>query len=201
MNILSFNIRSLPANYVNLLKEPYIYDYDFILLQETWVKQNEFNCYEIDGFKSQFTGGSHWKGNGLANYFKNDFYIQQSIYAEKFQICKLSSETLEIDILNIYYKKGQENEFLSYLNEFINCNKICFVFGDLNTDFLSESNDNVILWLQEHDFVQIIQNATHIQGGLLDHVWIPRNLVSKVRIDIKSLFYSDHDCIIFSFDP
>ena len=58
LNILSFNIRSLPANYVNLLKEPYIYDYDFILLQETWVKQNEFNCYEIDGFKSQFTGGA-----------------------------------------------------------------------------------------------------------------------------------------------
>ena len=90
---------------------------------------------------------------------------------------------------------------MSYLNEFVNCKRISLFFGDINTDFFHESNDNVILWLQERDFVQIIQNATHIQGGLIDHVWVPKNLISKVRFEIKSLFYSDHDCIIFSFDP
>ena len=90
---------------------------------------------------------------------------------------------------------------MSCLKEFLDCNGISFLFADLNIDFPHDSNNNVILFLQERDFVQIIKDSTHIQGGLIDHIWVPRNLVSKVRFETKSLFYSDHDALIFSIDP
>ena len=78
---------------------------------------------------------------------------------------------------------------------------IDIILGDFNIDLLNENSDvNMLRNLlsgRTYAYRQIIDESTHIDGGLLDHVFTKENMfhlfdVSKIKICVN---ISDHDAL------
>ena len=110
------------------------------------------------------------------------------------QITKLSTNTL--DIINIY--RSQEESFNStkrHLQNLINIKKNTLIIGDFNFCYLEKTN-NLRNYLDELGFMQLVSSATHINGGLLDQVYIQQvKDIKGAMVEQMSNYYSDHDTI------
>ena len=179
-------------------KDPVVQKSAIICLQETWHDRDKENDPVLEGFESHFNSGDHWKGNGIASFHKNTFSVNQSIWARDFQLTKMISS--DIQIINIYYKKISEQSFLHCLKSLINDIKTTLLVGDFNIDFNSKEKNNVISWLESKNMVQVVDKASQIAGGLLDHVWVSKEMLPYIKIVQKGLFYSDHDMITVLLD-
>ena len=51
-------------------------------------------------------------------------------------------------------------------------------------------------YLSRLDFTQIINRATHLDGHILDHVYVPKRKVNQTKIKHHYVYYSDHDGIL-----
>ena len=69
--------------------------------------------------------------------------------------------------------------------------------GDFNICALAHPNNYVTKSLEEKGFKQIVRKATHIEGGLIDHVYLIQGENSKFSYIIENFpkYYSDHDGI------
>ena len=71
------------------------------------------------------------------------------------------------------------------------------VLSDFNIDFLKNERTVIEFKIFIFDFKQIIEKPTHINGGLIDHIYVRKSLFDVFEIDfIKySLSFSDHDAL------
>ena len=110
------------------------------------------------------------------------------------QVIKLSTNTL--DIVNVY--RSQEEPFNSikrHLQNLVNIKKSTLIIGDFNFCYLEKTN-NLRNYLDEQGFSQLVSNATHINGGLLDQVYIRQvEGINGAMVKQMSNYYSDHDTI------
>ena len=69
------------------------------------------------------------------------------------------------------------------------------VCGDLNICYLSNRNNRIIKFLEESGFSQLMNEATHIKGGHIDHFYykLGENIAKDPSIFRYSPYYSDHD--------
>ena len=68
------------------------------------------------------------------------------------------------------------------------------ICGDFNLCFLNKGGNVLTKFLCGHGFQQLVREASHLQGGHIDHVY--SNLdPSKFKIDIQmhSPYYTSHD--------
>ena len=66
--------------------------------------------------------------------------------------------------------------------------------GDFNLCFDSERDHQVFKFLEELKFKQLVQNATHIQGRLIDLVFT--NISEEdIRVSQNAQYFSDHDLL------
>ena len=66
----------------------------------------------------------------------------------------------------------------------------CLVMGDFNIQNTETQLQDV---MTEHNFIQLINSATHRDGGIIDHIYI-RGLHS-VQSGVLPVYYSDHAAI------
>ena len=47
----------------------------------------------------------------------------------------------------------------------------------------------------------VVNEPTHIDGALLDHVYVKKELVNSFKITtlVKNVYFSDHDVVKFKF--
>ena len=88
-------------------------------------------------------------------------------------------------------------DLFTELKNYVTGNKKSVVCGDFNVDFLCNKMNPVSLYLKDNAFLQMINHPTHIQGGLLDHVYTN---IQPMYCMIHPIYYSDHDatCVILS---
>ena len=72
--------------------------------------------------------------------------------------------------------------------------KPTLICGDFNICIFKQPNNYITKSLIKDNFNQIVKNATHQKGGLIDHVYI-KNLPLNYDIHYHSVYYSDHDGI------
>ena len=74
-------------------------------------------------------------------------------------------------------------------------NKFCVIGGDLNINHLKNPNNYITTKLQKNGFEQIVKIGTHIEGGLIDHVYIKqgRDKIFSWNLENFPKYYSDHD--------
>ena len=67
----------------------------------------------------------------------------------------------------------------------------------MNICTLSSPNNNLTRHLRSKGFVQLVKKATHIEGGLIDHVYIQNHDDCQYSWSIEDFpkYYSDHDSI------
>ena len=92
-------------------------------------------------------------------------------------------------------RSSDDESLISHITRMIDLNQICIVTGDFNINFLTESNHIIIKELHRLNFKQMMDEPTHTQGGIIDHLYIYcPHLYKDVKINstLISAFYTDH---------
>ena len=101
----------------------------------------------------------------------------------------------EFDVINVYQSKNANKlEFLKDLGCLARGTKACYIVGDFNIDFSVEPKDFVIRTILSNGFSQIVTTPTHLQGGLIDHVFC-KNVSFEPQVRLSHCYYSDHALI------
>ena len=172
---------------------------DVMCLTETWLWNNEEKSrFEMIGFKSHHNCAG--KGKGVSVYYKpTSFRHIQDVTEDNIQLTKLLGKDLDVIIV---YKapSGKDAELQRHLHSMIDSNKSVLVLGDFNMCFIEKCTNQTTSFLLQNDFKQIVRQATHIDGGHIDHAYI-RSTTLMVSAEVYSPYYTakDHDAICISF--
>ena len=113
------------------------------------------------------------------------------------QLSKLESTLL--DVIVVYRsERGNSLELLENIKSLITHGKDTAIFGDFNICYLSTRNNRISKYLEQNGFSQLVREATHIQGRLLDHFYLKTANEVKSSVLRYSPYYSDHDAICTS---
>ena len=70
------------------------------------------------------------------------------------------------------------------------------MLGDFNLNFTKDCQHSMLRYLKVLNFSQLVQNATHQQGGLIDLVFVSHHFSkSEIIVNQIGVYYSDHDLI------
>ena len=118
------------------------------------------------------------------------------IKEEKMQISKLQS--MEVDVIIVYRsEQGNLTDLAEHLKNMISTEVNTVVTGDFNLCYVSNRNNKVTKYLENDGFAQLMNEATHMKGRHLDHIYFRPG---SQRVEIPSIhryspYYSDHDAI------
>ena len=188
------NVRSLRKHMEDVRQDFVFKRSDLICIEETWVEPGEDeNVYQLEGYTTHLN--SQGRGKGLAIYIKkNKFRHVMDLKSPNMQITKVTSENM--DVISVY--RSQEEPFLSLKNQveaLIDPNKTSLVVGDFNFCYKTSQNE-FSSFMSKSKFNQLVEAATHIEGGLLDHAYL--KCVGNQReatVELCSNYYSDHDTV------
>ena len=134
----------------------------------------------------------------MALYHKEVFKQSGDIKKENYQISKLSSE--KYDIVSVYRSsdsvKSNMVDFLTDLRTLLSTKKKTLILGDFNFNASSQKKNFLLRGLENWNFKQLIQDPTHVQGGVIDHCYISNDVpICSISLYQKSVYYTDHDII------
>ena len=193
VNISSMNCMNLMNNYADILKDKTIMESTLIAFSETWLQPE--TTPSINGYKSHFN--SVGPGKGIAVFFKDDIFKHSfDIKSDKMQLTKMESPKL--DVIAVYRsEQGNSVELLEHIKDLITPTKTTVVCGDFNICYLSTRNNRITKYLEQNGFKQLVNEATHIRGRLLDHFYIRQDQADSPETSVLrySPYYSDHDAL------
>ena len=103
---------------------------------------------------------------------------------------------MNFDVVNVYCSQGlDKKQFLSDLGSLVCGTKPCFIVGDFNIDFMKDPKDPIIKKIVSCGFKQMVDGPTHIEGGLLDHVYMRGKPPFDLQVHADFTYYSDHAAI------
>ena len=162
---------------------------------ETWLdeEQNQEN-YQLPHYNANFNSGG--RGKGIASYYNDKFTHKTNVKEEGFSISVL--ETQDIDVIGVYRsKEGNTNCLIEKLEALITENKTTIIGGDINICVQSSPNNIMTKQMRSKGLNQLVNKATHIEGGIIDHVYLKTCVNSQYSWSIEDFpkYYSDHDSI------
>ena len=192
LNISSLNCRSLKKHFEDISSDELLLKSDIICLQETWLEDKTIpENILMPNYNLHLN--SQGKGKGIAIYYKEDIIKhEQDINDENMQLSKFNSGAIDIVVL-YRSQNGNHKDLIKNLKALRNREKPQLIIGDFNFCFQEGSLNPTLKYLQENEFIQLIQEATHIEGNILDQVHI-RDLRSRYKytVEVQSKYYSDH---------
>ena len=88
------------------------------------------------------------------------------------------------------------DELVSKLLDIIDLSKSTLVVGDINMCNRKRPVNVLKTFLEELGFTESIRQATHIDGGHLDHAYILNvGNFKEPTVHLVSKYYSDHDAL------
>ena len=137
-------------------------------------------------------------GKGLATYYnKNIFQHTEDIKMDLMQLSKFSSRDFEV--ISVYRSNnGNEKQLVEAINSILPIGKPAIICGDINICFAENRKNTVSVNLKKLGFKQIVREATHIEGGHIDHIYV-RGL-KIMDMELYSPYYTakDHDALFLS---
>ena len=195
--ILALNCRSLYKNLRDLKNDPMVRVADIVCLSETWLNGNHVtNSMKFPSHNLHLN--SVGRGKGLATYFRPEsIFPTTDVTKPNAQISHFSSPSL--DIISVYRSQGMDKKELAEdIRKIVNKSRLTIICGDFNFCFLAERHNEITRMLESLGFNQLVTEATHYKGGLLDQVYSNHNPAKfKVDITLYSPYYLslDHDGI------
>ena len=221
LKIVSLNVQgSLQTRLEDLESDKMIHkNADIICLQETGHCTRKL---DLDGYSFLSAGGG--KNKGVAIYVKNRIEEEvkeqpDCINDEFFQGLKLSCTNF--DLITVYRANNQPassftrlvisffsqynsiiskllSRFTDLIEKWITKGRATMICGDLN---LRTTENEFSQMMSRRGFKQVIQKATHIQGGCIDHFYhnISHNK-KKFDYNLHGVYYSDHRALCVMID-
>ena len=169
---------------------------DMICLTETWIWPDENTSgFNIEGYAVNHN--SQGKGRGVSVYYKLAKYVHvQDVREEKIQLSMLSG--IMLDVIIVYRAPlGNDGALRDHLNKLINKKRSTLICGDFNMCFIDNRGSRTTRFLLNNGFKQLVNDATHIDGGHIDQAYLNTECNIPVTIDIYSPYYTakDHDAL------
>ena len=139
---------------------------------------------------------SRGRGRGIASFYKKKFNHVKNINCEGFSLSKVESKNM--DVIGVYRSQGaNDKDLIEKLKILIDKEKITIIGGDMNICVRAKPENYITKCLKELGFQQVVAESTHIDGGLIDHIYLSTNekIVSKWIVDYFPKYYSDHDAV------
>ena len=194
--ITSLNTSSLRKHIEDIKMDHQLIGSDVVCLQETWLeKHEESDVYQISNFNSHFN--SQGRGKGIATLFSDEFIVKESVTDPLFQMTKIESSNMVI--INVYRSDKAADKFLNEFEKLLKFDKTLLVCGDFNYCAKSELQHPVNVFFKQRNFIQIVTEATHREGRLLDHSYLfCVDPFSPTHFEAKTYgcYYSDHDKVV-----
>ena len=184
------NARSLRKHQKDIKGDEELMKSNVIGIAETHLHDGEI--VELEGFEANFVNGG--KGKGVAAFSRLAPMNVIKIKKENFSAIFLTFE--DFRIVYTYISKGAnieeiKTEIVPLLQDKV---KPTIVMGDMNYHY--QENHPLKYLFAEIDYVQMVEKVTHDEGNLLDHIYISSpDLVSKVNVYLKPLYFCDHDAL------
>ena len=195
VKVASLNCAGLAPHFIDIQCDKHLMKADVIHLSETSIERDDEPDFSIDGYSSHYI--SIGNGRGLVTYFKPGvFEYEQEVKETNMQIVKFTST--ELDTINVYRSRnGHSVELLNHMLQMLTKDKPTLITGDFNMCYLTQKNNRMSKGLENHSFSQLVKEATHIRGGLIDHAyWRDTDRVwNDPEIQRYSPYYSNHDAL------
>ena len=124
------------------------------------------------------------------------FIPKDEIKQDTMQLTKMESD--ELDVITVYKSdQGNSSELIEHLKKMIKPSFATIVCGDLNICYQSNKKNKISKYLENNGFLQLMNEATHIRGGHIDHFYFrPGGQYSENPFVYRySPYYTDHDAI------
>ena len=199
--ITSLNTSSLRKHIEDIKRDHQLIGSNVVCLQETWLEKHEEpdNVYQISNFNSHFN--SQGRGKGIVTLFSDEFIVETSVADPQFQITKIVSSS--IVVINVYRSDKASEIFLKELEKLITFEKTILVCGDFNYCPKNEIQHPVNVFFKQKNFIQLVTEATHREGRLLDHSYLfCVDPFSTTNFEAKTYgcYYSDHNKVVTLVD-
>ena len=197
--IAMLNCAGLRAHIKDIRADNYILRADVIHLVETSLENDSStNDLELEGYTSYFYNIS--KGKGIATYISikhmTNTEILENIFDTGIQICAFNMEN--VSSIAVYRSSfGNIGSLTEKLVKIISKKKCVLIMGDFNICTKKKPNNTVTTVLLSQDFTPLLDEATHIEGGYIDHAyWKDEDQdFLQPTVERYSPYYSDHDAI------
>ena len=130
-------------------------------------------------------------------YYKSAKYVHvQDVREEKIQLSVYSG--IRLDIIIVYRAPhGNDGSLRDHLKNLIDLKRSTLVCGDFNMCFIDNRGSRTTKFLLENGFKQLVNEATHIDGGHIDHAYFKTDHSVQSSIDLYSPYYTakDHDAL------
>ena len=105
-----------------------------------------------------------------------------------------------VKIISLYRSQGANSQgIVDCLNQLIEKDKPTIIAGDFNLCYVDQKQNLIVKYLENCGFSQLVKEATHLQGGHIDHVYSNHD---KTVYDVFVMHYSpyytcqDHDALL-----
>ena len=193
------NIRSLSKHLIDVRQDMYAERSDHICLVETWLDPAKTNITKLQLTGRSFDHASLGKGKGCAIFSttSRNSNFSGKIITEKYQLLSIIDK--EVQLVLVYISKNCPFDELKLdLVKLLKSEKKQVITGDFNFD--KDEKNALTKYLGEKDFVQLVHTATHDDGRVIDHCYVPRDIKEKVIIKQHSPYYSDHDALCINLN-
>ena len=109
-------------------------------------------------------------------------------------------ESPAVDVIVVYRSKGQSlEEVADKVDVWRDPAKVTVVCGDMNVCLKKEAKNKLTVELESMGFGQLNEEATHVAGGHIDHMYVTKEAAGKTSLERYTPFYSDHDALCLTF--
>ncbi len=173
-----------------------------ISLSETWLekrackpKHKDFHCYTANA----------GKGKGVAVFVKKNVeYNASAVKCLTTAVYQVVCIEFCMFVLISVYRSPSDNthesikQFTKDILSVVPNHKSCIIIGDFNIPYnVNKPDDNYFSYIMlQKSFKQIVTEATHIKGHILDHCYIRARFNSKYSLHYP--YYSDHEATILT---
>ena len=169
------------------------------LLETSLSKDTNTEDISITGYNGQFINIGN--GKGVATYIQEDKKcdlvddkVDQTLQIAKFNLGGISSITV--------YRSSNHSvvETANSLKKFIDVKETTLITGDFNVCIKKDPKNSITKTLEGLGFKQLVKDATHTQGGHIDHCyWLDSSQKWEWPImERYSPYYSDHDGLLLT---
>ena len=209
LKIASLNCAGLQSHLRYIQKDDRLLRADVIHLQETWVKPDTTSNLSVENYEEHFVNVGN--GKGIATYHRDREATFQDVKSDNFQVTKMTVRGV-VSITVYRSAQGNKTELVHVLKRMIDesQDQPILVSGDLNICTMAEPNNPVTKALRDLGLELLVDVATHIRGGHLDHLYWrgdPTGVWRKPTVEVEtklierySPYYSDHDAWLVTLE-
>ena len=207
LTITLLNVRSLRKHTMDILCDKNMMDSDILCFTETQILFG-FDTSDIESsfnkntFQIQFNNSTGSKFESLAVLSNQLCRINWHSKFEGisiFNVSKTVFSNTSVTIALLYRQQNCSSSNFQNIVVYLVNQGIDIIMGDFNINFLDTTAFAPLIDTL-HLYEQIVTEPTHLDGGLIDHVHIRKNLLINIDIStmVCNVYFTDHDSVKFS---